>query len=356
MPHKFSSLRPCLSSLFSFAVIAALCLMPTLRVTAQISGTVTYGNPPGSTKLLSNVSMDAVSTTVGCATNPASTLLGAYTLPLIGFTSGLNCVYTVTPSRINTGINGISSADCARIAQHTSNLVPLTSSNQMVGADVSGNGVISSFDAAQLAKFVSSGTPPFGLAGTWRFYTVSIVPFPPGATAMNRTYSDPASSGPITGQDYTALLVGEVTGNWTAPRPANGPERNTVVSLPRLVTPVANEVVVPVVIEGAANKGIISYEFNLRYDSSVIQPQENPVDVKGTASRGLMAVANPNEPGLLRVVMYGAMPISDDGVLLNLKFTAVGKPGSTSPLAWERIMFNEGEPQVNATGGQVDLF
>ena len=50
------------------------------------------------------------------------------------------------------------------------------------------------------------------------------------------------------------------------------------------------------------------------------------------------------------------MPIDSDGVLLNLRFTAVGKAGSASPLTWERIMFNEGDPRVTVTDGQVELF
>ena len=29
---------------------------------------------------------------------------------------------------------------------------------------------------------------------------------------------------------------------------------------------------------------------------------------------------------------------------MNLKFTAIGAPGSVSPLTWERLLFNEGEP------------
>ena len=58
----------------------------------------------------------------------------------------------------------------------------------------------------------------------------------------------------------------------------------------------------------------------------------------------------------LRVVVYGAFPIDDDGVLLNLRFTAVGKAGSVSPLMFERIMFNEGEPPVTASDGRIELF
>jgi len=87
----------------------------------------------------------------------------------------------------------------------------------------------------------------------------------------------------------------------------------------------------------------------------VIQPQADPVDLAGTVSRGLSVVTNAKEPGLLRVVVYGPMPIDENGVLLNLRFTAVGKSGLVSPLTWERIMFNEGEPAITATDGRVEM-
>ena len=79
------------------------------------------------------------------------------------------------------------------------------------------------------------------------------------------------------------------------------------------------------------------------------------MDVAGTVSRGLLAVANPNEPGLLRVVLYGAYPIEANGLLLNLKFNAVGAPGSVSPLTFEQMTFNEGDPGTLVTDGQVEL-
>ena len=104
------------------------------------------------------------------------------------------------------------------------------------------------------------------------------------------------------------------------------------------------------------DKDVISYEFNLRYDPAVIQPLKDPVDIAGTVSRGLFVVANPFEPGLLRVVVYGPTPISEDGVLLNLRFAAVGSAGTISPLTFERVIFNEGESATVVSDGNVVIF
>ena len=312
--------------------------------TVTITGTVTYGNaiPPTtrfvSTVLVSGGGSVAVSTTTGF---PDGTYL------LSGFGAG---GYIITPSKMG-GVNGsITSFDAARIAQHTSGGNPLTG-NQLVVADVSGNGTISSFDAGQVARYVV-GSPPFGTAGNWKF------------SPDSNTHA--AVNASISGEDYSALLMGEVSGNWnnTGARPADGRQKAKAessgsegcitVELPTFIT-VDKEIVVPVTVEGIADKGVISYEFDLRYDPSVIQPLVNPVDVAGTVSRGLFTVANPFEPGLLRVVVYGPMPIDENGLLLNLRFTAVGASGAASALRFERIMFNEGDPGTKTTDGHVLL-
>jgi hypothetical protein len=133
------------------------------------------------------------------------------------------------------------------------------------------------------------------------------------------------------------------------------PERGIAVELPSLSIEAGKEIVVPVNVQSVSNKGVISYEFNVRYDPSVIQPVADVADLKGTVSRGLSVVTNASEPGLLRVVVYGALPIDDDGVLLNLRFVAVGAAGSVSPISFERMMFNEGDIRIAMTDGRVEL-
>ena len=154
--------------------------------------------------------------------------------------------------------------------------------------------------------------------------------------------------------------MGDVSGNWGDPSPfraapAFGPERTASVTAPIMSAPADGEIVIPINVQGAANKGIVSYEFDLRYDPAVIQPMANPVELTGTVSSSLNAVANAESRGLLRVAVYGTMPLDSNGVLLNLRFTAVGLPGTTSQLTWERMLFNEGTPGTLATDGQVEL-
>jgi hypothetical protein len=261
-------------------------------------------------------------------------------------------------------VNGaISSFDAARIALHVAGPPnPQLNATQLLVADVSGNNSVTSFDAGMIAKFVAGppyGAPGIGATATWKF------------SPATRNFGSIASN--ITGQDFDALLMGDVSGNWanTGARTAGtagsrqmsdvsadgrAELKPITVSAESVVMAVEKEIVVPVTVRGMAGKGVISYEFDLRYDPFAIKPLENPAGVAGTVSRGLSVVTNAIEPGSLRVVVYGAMPIDDDGVLLNLRFMAVGAAGTISPLVWERIMFNDGEPGVTVTDGKVELY
>lgn len=323
---------------------------PTPSGAPEISGTVTYGNAAVPPKYISNVTVTGNGApNVSSTTAAPGANAGQYTLS--GFGAGS---YTVSLSK-TTGQNSITSNDAARIAQHVSGTLVLTTDNQKVSADVSNNGAISSFDASQIANYAVAASPS-GIAGTWRFFVTPGPTFPVGSSPTSRSY--PSVPGTITGEDYIGLLMGEVTGNWmpSAARPAiNGPEKSVSVELPNLVAAPMQEVIIPVNAQRVVNKNVISYEFDLRYDPAVIQPQADPVELTGTVSKGLTAVANAKEPGLLRVAIYGPMAIDEDGLLLNLKFVAVGTSQSASPLFWERWMFNEGDIAAILTNGKVEL-
>lgn len=295
--------------------------------------------PGPATRSVPNVLITAAGSPVVTDTTGSS---GTYLLT--GFGAGS---YTITPAK-SGGTNGaISAFDSGRIAQYvTSNNVNLTPAQKFV-ADVSGDGSIASYDAALIARYVAGLVSLTGATGNWIF-----------GPASNFHASVTAD---IAGEDYSALLMGDVTGNWGDPSPfrpamrGDGPERSAVVTAPHLLAASNNEVIVPITVQGAADKGIIAYELDLRYDPAVIQPQSNPVELAGTASGGLSIVANTKEPGLLRVVAYGAAPMSGNGVLLNIRFAAVGAPGTISPLTWERVVFNEGTPRSVANDGSVEI-
>ena len=236
---------------------------------AVISGTVTYGNAigaPAPPRFVSGVFIDGVG-----SPNLSDTTNNVGTYSLTGFGNG---AYTITAAKSGGENGSISSFDAAKISQYVTGNTSLTSAQSTV-ADVSGTSGISSFDAALIARYVASLGPPTGNTGAWIFNPVN--------------YTHVSVTNSLT-EDYSALLMGEVSGNWvdSGPRPINettGLERRIEIAAPQVMAAADNSVIIPVTIQGVADKGIISYEFDLRYDPSVIQPLADAVEVAGTVSR-----------------------------------------------------------------------
>ncbi len=314
-------------------------------LSGTITGTVTYGNAlvggGPSPRHVPNVTLSAVGS-VNVSTVTANN--GTYTLSGMGAGG-----YTVTPSKTG-GIfptppsTVISGNDSAAIAQHVVGLITLSATQQTV-ADVSGAGGVTSFDAALIARFTVS-LPGSGSAGNWIFDPVS------------RPYSNVNDN--QTGQDYIALLMGDVTGNYldpsaTRPAPVRGGGKGTQVIVGDGSGSPKSAITVPVSVADTTGKGIVAYQFDLTFDPKVIEPQAIPVEIVGTISDKMIVTANKETPGLLKVVVFGALPLESKGLLLNLKFTAVGDEGSTSPLTLENFMFNEGDQRATTTVGHVTI-
>jgi len=305
-----------------------------------VSGKITYANALTSTAV------------------PFTTLTAAGSLPLSGisdsngdyslsgFASG---AYTITPSKTNQ-VNGISNLDASRVAQHIVGLTVLNA-NQQIAADTSGNGTIGSLDAAYIAQFVASIPNP-GITGRWKFLPVS------------RSYPNVMTN--QSNQDYSAILVGDVTGNWNPAGPLRAkfveveadlttPDKKAAKEVVR-VTAQTNQVaeekrVMMVNLTATEMKGeeILGYQFDLLYDEEVIEPQAVGCDVAETLSNGMTAICHAAEPGVLKVLVFGTTPLSGKGTLLKLKFNAIGTRGSASALTIENFMFNEDSPQEVTT-------
>src|SRR6185295_10799279 len=117
------------------------------------------------------------------------------------------------------------------------------------------------------------------------------------------------------------------------------------VSVPTGLTAQRNGVLtVPVNTFDTTGKGIISFDFALAYDASVLVPAATPYDVSNTLSSGFTITVNNNVPGTLVVSGFGTAPLSGLGTLLNLKFNVIGSAPACSNLNLINFTFNEGTP------------
>jgi hypothetical protein len=112
---------------------------------------------------------------------------------------------------------------------------------------------------------------------------------------------------------------------------------------------------IPVSLSLPTSTPLDAYQFDLTFDPQVIRPDGTSAETQGTLSSGLNVLVNNALPGRLRVVVYGSNAITTGGILINLKFLVVGTPGAVSPLAFNGLLFNEGNPAVEGRNGKVTV-
>jgi Tol biopolymer transport system component len=321
-------------------------------VQGTIGGTVFYGTSATS------VGVPGVSLAAVGSPNVLTTTASDGTYRLAGFGNG---AYTVTPAKADQ-VNGITAFDASLISQFLVGATQL-SANQQIAAEVSGNGTVTSFDAALIAQYVV-GLPNTGGAGTWLFA-------PP-----SRSYATVAT---LTGENYTAILIGEVSGNWNPAGPAlslllnagvttsanqiaspngnkTGGRTNPQVSIGQIRATTGQTLTIPVSLTyPAGNPALRAYQFDLSYDPTVIVPDGAGADATSTLSSGFAVVTNPSNPGRLRIAVFGSAAINSPGTLLNLKFKVVGGRNSSSPLVIGGLLLNEGSPVAVTSNGTVSV-
>jgi hypothetical protein len=254
-------------------------------------------------------------------------------------------------------VNGsISGLDAARVAQHVAGLITLTPSQQIAG-DATNNGSLSGLDAARIAQFAAGLANP-GVAGQWKFAP----PF--------RSY--PSVTGAVTGQNYEAILVGDVTGNWTpaSPRPRGyllpdppayakpslersresaDSDKSIRLTLPEVIVGKADKsLTVSVTVDETAGREILAYDFAVSYDPEKLVPDPSTNWAAGTLSSEWSMVVNTDVPGRIKVTAFGTAPLSGSGVLLDLSFRKIGSGDPETRLFWSMFELNEGRVPVDS--------
>ncbi|MBS1796577.1 MAG: carboxypeptidase regulatory-like domain-containing protein [Acidobacteria bacterium] len=310
-------------------------------INGNISGTIRYVNGAPTQPGVQNVTVSAV----GSTTITGATDAGGY-YELTGFSTG---AYTVTPSKTGDA-NGITSFDASLVAQHVVGLTTLSGSQQLAG-DTNNNGALNSFDAALIAQYSVNIANPLSIAGTWKFSPAS------------RSYPNVVTDTP--NQNYDAILVGEVSGNWTPPSPFAGffdeksvfpAERSIAVGLPDAYGSRGSTVTVPVTVgKDVAGMGVVAYQVDFNYDPAIVEPDPAFVSTAGTMSDGLSVTVNNATAGRTRIAVFGTAPIAGQGTLINLRFRVIGAPNQVSPLTWTSFFFNEGSPHTTAGSGRITV-
>ncbi len=305
-------------------------------VSGTITGRVSFENEPFPAPTISPtptpLPVPGTSLNAAGGTNFFSVADADGNYSLSGFGPGS---YNVTPSRSDENPmapNGIFSNDASLVAQHVVGLIMLNTVQQRA-ADVSGLHSISSFDAALIAQWIVGVVNPINQTGKWRFT--------PDSTTPDTTVDSV--------QNYKALLKGDVNGDWTPTLVRHAQESilpgsgdAVSVSLPNVKTGQNSLICIPLSLGNLQGRGVESYQFDIEYDPAVIRPADAAADLRGTMSEGLSVAANSPQKGLLKVVVFGTAPVSNDGVFVILRFVAIGPPNTSTPLIISYFRFNDG--------------
>ena len=347
-----------------------------------ISGVVSYGTTPvgNPIKYVSDVLLTASGSGSAFATTNST---GDYSL-----SSLVNGSYTVTPSKTaQTDNNGISLQDASEVAKYVFNQRTFTPS-QLIAADATGNGTVSLQDASEIAKraFNISST---NIVGQWKF------------SPATRSY--PNISANLSGENYQAILIGDVTGNWTPPS-ANRPEEETAgetaadekaaelfvsdgqqsglpvnnhqakdqpsaetvaggipVSLPNQSGSSNTTVLIPVTVGDLTAQNITSYELTIRFDPTILEVASPAFETSGTltgAAGGYSVFVDPTQAtGTLRVGAFGTASLSGSGTLIFLRFNVLAGAAATTALEFIEFKFGEsGMPDSATTNGMFMRF
>ena len=217
--------------------------------------------------------------------------------------------YTLTPSKVDdVGALHIESADASKAARFVAGL-DVPTANQIIAADADGDGILTSFDAALIARY-AAGLPNFGIVGTWKFVPV------------NRSYSSLAAN--QSAQNFTAILVGDTDGNWQPALPSGGGDDNGLVgissaqspdltvgipvSLPNVSGAMGSTISVPITVGDLTGQAVKAYDLQVSFNAAIVQPAGTPFDTAGTLSSGMLITPNAMNSGHLIISAFQATP------------------------------------------------
>jgi len=227
---------------------------------------------------------------------------GHYTVT--GIVSG---TYTLTPVKTNA-TGGIRPFDASLVLRHVAQFIELRDA-AAIAADVDRNGAITAFDAHQILRAVIGVIDlPFpGAEVVWLFD-------PPA-----RQY-DPLNGDQVD-QDFTGILLGDVSRYVVPASPVGLAADPTTVDLSLVTTPAADGGSTIAVHLDTPPVPLSSLGFTFAYETAGVQA----VDVQAAASltnQGFVVVSNTEEPGIVRVAMASATPLMDAGAIFTVTIQA----------------------------------
>ncbi len=128
----------------------------------------------------------------------------------------LGANYTLTPTKDNDPLNGVSTYDLVLINKHILGLEPLNTPYKMIAADANNSRSITTFDVVELRKLILGIHTELPNNSSWRFVEKSYV-FPNPTNPFQEIFPETISVADMQASqdkgDFMAVKVGDVNGN-----------------------------------------------------------------------------------------------------------------------------------------------
>jgi len=239
---------------------------------------------------------------------------------------------------------GISSWDASLVLRYNAGLISLTDL-QWIAGDVDLSGAVNAYDAALiLRKAVGHNVGHLGWQRDWTFLP------------STREYFDLQSD--LTGQDYTGILLGDVSGDWTPDVFVIEPVDPILEPVPYFVQSASISSLrvasTAVVLDGRAtlpdSRGKVGLSMNggagdvysldavVSFDPTQLRLTKS--DLESNLTSG-MVLLNEIGPGRVKVVIASTQPIPRGETLVTLRPQLISGAGDAT-LTLERVELNEG--------------
>lgn len=260
----------------------------------RISGSINYFNQ---SRPIANASIDL--THIEGSEQAASDVTGAYHFDDIKAGSA-----SLVLSKQNDIQDAIMGSDALLILRYLAFLTELTS-DQIIAADVTGDGNVSGSDAQAMLRYLAFYATNIGATGQWRFN--------PSDTSFNL-----AANATI---NFKSYLLGDVNGSWepgssslNMAKAAGNCPADLILSDKIEVD--ENSIQIPLKVVQVQSQ-VQTLVFSLSYDPHILEFQS----ARQTAlSTDFLMAANADKPGCLHVAMAGLEGITNEGTMLTLIF------------------------------------
>jgi hypothetical protein len=151
---------------------------------------------------------------------------GGYTLPN-GYPLGTT--FTITPTRDDNDLNGVTTYDLLLMSKHILGVTPLISPYKIIAADVNKSGSVTTFDIVELRKVILGIYPTLPNNTSWRFVDLNYV-FPDAMNPFSSVFPEFVNSNVIQFQldeGFIGFKVGDLNNNAQPHFQSPIEERNT---------------------------------------------------------------------------------------------------------------------------------